>query len=170
MSRKSKGHAIAKTNAMRELDRAKIAYTARTYEHGEDDGSTLGLQIAEQLGEDPASSFKTLVCVAPDGDHVVCCIPVACELDLKRAAAASGHKSLSMIHVADIEPTTGYVRGGCSPLCMKKPFRTVFHESAGDIDRIIVSAGKIGYQIDLAPSELLRLSGGTLADIIKESV
>ena len=168
MSRKSKGHAIAKTNAMRELDRAKIAYTARTYEHGEDDGSTLGLQIAEQLGEDPASSFKTLVCVAPDGDHVVCCIPVACELDLKRAAAASGHKSLSMIHVADIEPTTGYVRGGCSPVGMRKRFATLIDQTAQDFSIISVSGGRRGLSLDLSPIDLARHCDATFAPITRD--
>jgi Cys-tRNA(Pro)/Cys-tRNA(Cys) deacylase len=163
--RKSKGKAIAKTNAMRELDRAKIAYTARTYEHGEDDGSTLGLKIAEQLGEDPASSFKTLVCVAPDGDHVVCCIPVACELDLKRAAAASGHKSLSMIHVADIEPTTGYVRGGCSPIGMRKRFATLIDQTATEFSIISVSGGRRGLSLDLSPLDLANHCGATFAPI-----
>ena len=114
MARREKA---TKTNAMRELEGAGVCFESVTYEVDESDTSSeLGLHIAETLGDDPASSFKTLVCVAPSGDHVVCCIPVAAELDLKRAAAAAGEKSLELMHVRDLERTTGYVRGGCSPV------------------------------------------------------
>ena len=102
-----------KTNAMRELDRARIPYEVRTYEVDENDLS--GIHVSQQLGEDPGQGFKTLVTVAPSGEHVVCCIPVAEELDLKVAARVAGLKSLSMLHVRDLLETTGYIRGGCSP-------------------------------------------------------
>ena len=111
MARREK---FQKTNAMRELESAGVPFSYETYEVDETDTSSeLGLHIARMLGEDPAASFKTLVCVAPAGGHVVCCIPVADELDLKKAAAAAGEKSLALMHVRDLEPTTGYVRGGC---------------------------------------------------------
>ncbi|MBR3384310.1 MAG: Cys-tRNA(Pro) deacylase [Atopobiaceae bacterium] len=164
MSRRSKAR-VSKTNAMRELDRAGIAYVTRTYEHGDDDGSTLGVHIAQQLGQDPASAFKTLVCAAPDGDHVVCCVPVAAELDLKRAAAASGHKSLSMVHVADLEALTGYVRGGCSPIGMRKRFATLIDESATEHDIVSVSGGARGISLELAPDDLAAHCGATFAPI-----
>ncbi len=155
-----------KTNVMRLLEREGVDYIAHEYPHGKE--AVDGVTVASLLGQDPACVFKTLVTKGHSGGYFVFVVPVEKELDLKKCARSVGEKSVEMIHVRDITKVTGYVRGGCSPLCMKKPYPTVFHESAGSIDRIIVSAGKIGYQIDLAPGDLLRLSNGTLADIIKQ--
>ena len=130
-----KGYAVAKavkvpkTNAMRELESAGISYTLHTYEDDGDESVGLGLAISEQLGEEPGQGFKTLVCVTPSNDHIVCCIPVADELDLKAAARAAGEKSLTMMHVKDLLAATGYVRGGCSPVGMKKRYRTLIDET-----------------------------------------
>ena len=159
---------LQKTNAMRELEAAGVPFAYETYEVDEaDTSSELGLHIAQRLGEDPAASFKTLVCVTPSGDHVVCCLPVADELDLKKAAAAAGEKSLSLMHVRDLEPVTGYVRGGCSPVGMKKQFPTVLDESVEGLDTIVVSAGKIGAQVELAPAALCGLIRGKFAPVAK---
>lgn len=108
-----------KTNAMRELESAGISYVLHTYEDDGDESVGLGVAISEQLGEEPGQGFKTLVCATPSNDYVVCCIPVADELDLKSAARAAGEKSLAMMHVKDLLAATGYVRGGCSPVGMK---------------------------------------------------
>ena len=162
----SKREKVQKTNAMRELDRAGIGYGVQEFEET-DVSRGVGVRIAEQLGEDPDSSFKTLVCVAPGGDHVVCCIPVACEVDLKKAAAAAGEKSLAIMHVRDLEPTTGYVRGGCSPVGMKKQFPTLIDETAQLFDDIYISGGRLGLTLKLAPDELAAFLGATLADICR---
>ena len=105
-----------KTNEMRELESAGISYVLHTYEDDGDESVGLGVAISEQLGEEPGQGFKTLVCVTPSNDYVVCCIPVADELDLKSAARAAGEKSLALMHVKDLLAATGYVRGGCSPV------------------------------------------------------
>ncbi|MDO4848427.1 MAG: Cys-tRNA(Pro) deacylase [Coriobacteriia bacterium] len=163
MAKKEK---LQKSNAMRELDRAGIAYDAE--EVVEDDISRgVGVRIAEQLGEDPDSAFKTLVCVAPSGDHVVCCIPVAAELDLKRAAAASGEKSLSLMPIKDLEAVTGYVRGGCTPIGMKKLFPTLFDETAQLFDTIGISGGRRGLSLRVAPEPLAALLGAKFVDIAR---
>ena len=117
-----------KTNAMRELEGAGIPYVLHTYEDDGDESVGLGVAISEQLGEEPGQGFKTLVCVTPSNDHVVCCIPVADELDLKAAARAAGEKSLAMMHAKDLLAATGYVRGGCSPVGTKKRYRTLIDE------------------------------------------
>ena len=144
----AKAARIQKTNALRELDRAGISYELRTYDvEGDDVPADYGLGVAHLLGEDPDRVFKTLVTVTPSGGHVVCCVPVALELDLKRAAAAAGEKSLAMLHVRDLEATTGYVRGGCSPVGMKKPFPTLVDETAQLYDTIAISGGRRGLQI-----------------------
>lgn len=155
---------VQKTNAMRELDRAGISYEVREFEET-DVSRGVGMRIAEQLGEDPDSSLKTLVCVAPSGDHVVCCIPVACEVDLKKAAAAAGEKSLSLMPIKDLEAVTGYVRGGCTPIGMKKPFPTLIDETAQLYDEVGVSGGRRGLSIRLSPDDLVAFLGATLADI-----
>ena len=116
-----------KTNVMRILDKAKLPYTPHEYEHG--DGAVDGVTVAARLGQNVEEVFKTLVCHGHSGDYCVFVIPVAEELDLKKAARAAGEKSVEMIHVKDINAVTGYVRGGCSPIGMKKAFKTVFHES-----------------------------------------
>ena len=161
---------MQKTNAMRELERAGIAFQAMEYAtDDESPASGYGVHVAELLGEDPASSFKTLVTVTPTGGHVVCCIPAAEELDLKKAAAAAGEKSLAMLHVRDLEPTTGYVRGGCSPVGMKKAFSTLIDETAQLFDQMSVSGGRRGLSIKLAPDDLVSFTGATLADICREA-
>lgn len=160
----SKREKVQKTNAMRELDRAGISYEVREFEET-DVSRGVGMRIAEQLGEDPDSSLKTLVCVAPSGDHVVCCIPVACEVDLKKAAAVAGEKSLSLMPIKDLEAVTGYVRGGCTPIGMKKPFPTLIDETAQLYDEVGVSGGRRGLSIRLSPDDLVAFLGATLADI-----
>lgn len=160
MARKDK---VQKTNAMRELDRAGISYTVHVYEVDESDLS--GVHVAEQLGEEPGQGFKTLVTVSPAGEHVVCCIPVAEELDLKAAARVAGQKALSMMHVRDLLPTTGYMRGGCSPVGMKKRFPTLVDETAELWETVYISGGRRGLQLELAPADLVRFCDATLADI-----
>lgn len=155
-----------KTNAMRELDRAGIAYTYQEFDEA-DVSRGVGVRIAEQLGEDPDASFKTLVCVSPSGDHVVCCIPVAQEVDLKKAAAAAGEKSLSLIPIKDLESVTGYVRGGCSPVGLKKPFPTFFDETAQLFDAIGISGGRRGLSLTVDPVALAEFLGASFADITR---
>lgn len=157
---------VQKTNAMRELERGGVSY--EWHEMEEDDLSRgLGLRMAEEAGEDPDSSFKTLVTVAPSGDHVVCCIPVAQELDFKKAAAAAGEKSLSLIPVKELEGLTGYVRGGCTPVGMKKAFPTLIDETAQLFDTIIISGGRRGLSLTLDPVALCDFLGATFADITR---
>ena len=152
-----------KTNVMRLLDSKKIAYTAHTYEP---DATMTGEEIAALLGENPAQVFKTLVTEGKSGGHYVFVIPVGGELDLKKAAKAAGEKAVAMIKQKELLPLTGYVHGGCSPIGMKKPFPTFLHASAGEYDRIFVSAGKVGYQIELAPQALADAVGCGFADLI----
>ena len=123
------------------------------------------LTVAQLTGMDPAAVFKTLVAVGASKRNYVFVIPVAKELDLKKAAKAVGEKSIAMIHVSEITPLTGYVRGGCSPMGMKKRFSTVLDFSAEALTTVTVSAGKIGSQVELAPADLLRLTGGSTADL-----
>ena len=152
-----------KTNVMRILEQNKIAYKAHEYPHGQD--AVDGVTVAKLLGEDPAQVFKTLVTRGSKGYYVFV-LPVAEELNLKKAARAVGEKAVEMIHVKELLPLTGYVRGGCSPVGMKKTFPTVFHQSILDIPAVMVSAGKIGWQIEVAPADLLGLVRGQTADII----
>ena len=165
MARREK---LAKTNAMRELEAAGVPFAFETYEVDETDTSSeLGLHIAQMLGEDPAASLKTLVCATPAGGHVVCCLPVADELDLKKAAAAADEKSLALVHVRDLEPLTGYVRGGCSPIGMKKRFPTLIDETAQLFDEVHVSGGRRGLSLVLSPDDLARFCDATFADIVR---
>ena len=152
-----------KTNVMRILDKAKITYKAHTYDHS--DGAIDGAAVAEKMGQNPEQVFKTLVTKGAGRDYYVFVVPVLKELDLKRAAKSVGEKHVEMIHVKDINKVTGYIRGGCSPIGMKKQFVTVFDKSAENIETIIVSAGKIGYQIELAPKDLIELVGAKTAEI-----
>ena len=124
-----------------------------------------GVTVAQSLGQDPECVFKTLVARGASKGIYVFCIPVAENLDLKKAARVVGEKSIEMVHVKEINALTGYVRGGCSPVGMKKEYPTVFHETAEIVDTIMVSAGKIGYQVELSPSELICLVGAQLADV-----
>ena len=151
-----------KTNVMRTLEQKKIPYTAFSYDP---DGPIDGVSVAAETGLDAASVFKTLVTKGASGAYYVFDIPVAENLDLKKAAKAVGEKSIAMIHQKELLPLTGYVHGGCSPVGMKKQFPTVFHETAEIIDTITVSAGKIGYQVELAPADLIALVGGRTADL-----
>ena len=151
-----------KTNVMRLLESRKIPYTAHTYEP---DPSLSGEDIARILGEDPAVVFKTLVTRGKTGAYYVFVIPVSSELDLKKAARAAGEKSVAMILQKELLPLTGYVHGGCSPVGMKKPFPTFLHRTAENADRIFVSAGKVGFQIEAAPGDLQSLVRFRFADL-----
>lgn len=153
-----------KTNAMRMLERAKVPYTAHEYPH-EEGVAVDGIHVAQSMGEDPASVFKTLVTKGSSGGYFVFVIPVAEELDLKAAARSVGEKSVAMLHVADLLKVTGYVRGGCSPVGMKKKYPTVFDESALARPRIYVSAGRIGTQICCEPAGLMKAVQGSAAHI-----
>ncbi len=155
-----------KTNVMRLLDQKKIKYTAREYPHS--DAPVDGVTAASLMGQDPARVFKTLVARGASKKIYVFDIPAAAELDLKKAAKAVGEKSIAMVHVSEITALTGYVRGGCSPVGMKKQYPTVFHETAAGQDTVIVSAGRIGFQVELAPADLIGLVRGAYADIITE--
>ena len=155
----------AKTNAMRMLDRAKISYTALEYPHQEGQAVD-GVTVAQMLGQNPDQVFKTLVTQGASHNYYVFVVPVAASLDLKKAARAVGEKSVAMIHVADINKVTGYIRGGCSPVGMKKQFVTVFHESMLGQSQVMVSGGRIGLQIQLAPADLIAAVKGKTADII----
>ena len=152
-----------KTNAMRMLDRAKVPYTPHTYET---DGEHVdGITVATSIGEPLERVYKTLVTAGKSGGHYVFVIPVAAELDLKKAAKAVGEKSVQMIHVKDINKLTVYIRGGCSPIGMKKQFPTVLSDSARDLPTVIVSGGRIGFQVELEPNALLKLIRGQFGDI-----
>ena len=153
-----------KTNVMRILDKEKIQYNHYEYPHGKE--AVDGVSVAKLLNQNPDCVFKTLVTHGGNG-YFVFVVPVAEELDLKKAAKAVGEKSVEMIHVKDINKVTGYIRGGCSPIGMKKQYKTVIHDSSLSIEKIIVSAGKIGYQIELAPAALIALTGAKTADIVK---
>lgn len=151
-----------KTNAMRMLDKLKIPYDFETYECEEFED---GVQIAKLLGESPEMTFKTLVTVGKSAAYYVFVLPVDREMDLKKCAKAVGEKSLEPIHVKDIQSITGYIRGGCSPIGMKKSFRTVIHESAKHLDTVIVSGGRLGLQLKLTPENLIKACSGEFADI-----
>lgn len=153
-----------KTNVMRVLEQKGISFAAHTYEH-EEGVAVDGVTVAEMLGQDPECVFKTLVARGASKGIYVFCIPVADSLDLKKAARAVGEKSIEMVAVKEINALTGYVRGGCSPVGMKKQYPTVFHETAEIVDTIMVSAGKIGYQVELAPDALMDLVGASTADV-----
>lgn len=152
-----------KTNVMRVLDSKKIPYEFHTYEA---DPTMTGAQIAAVLGEAAEHVFKTLVTVGKTGGHYVFVIPVARELDLKKAAKAAGEKSIAMIPQKELLPLTGYVHGGCSPVGMKKAFPTIVHQSAQNLERIYVSAGRVGAQIGLSPSDLGKAAAFRYADLV----
>ena len=154
---------LEKTNAIRALDKAKLPYTVHTYES---DGAAVdGITVAQKTGLPVEKGYKTLVTVGHSREHYVFVIPVAAELDLKAAARSVGEKAVEMIHVADINKLTGYIRGGCSPIGMKKLFATVLDESCLSLDTIVFSAGKIGMQIEMDPRALLEFIGAKTAVI-----
>ena len=155
----------AKTNAMRLLERAG---TAHEYPHAAGEAVD-GVTVARLTERDPACVFKTLVTQGADRNYYVFVIPVAAELDLKKAARAAGVKSVAMLHVADLLKVTGYVRGGCSPVGMKKQYKTVFDQSCLAQPAILVSAGRIGTQIEAAPADLLAAVRGTAAAITQDA-
>ncbi|MGN0659466.1 MAG: Cys-tRNA(Pro) deacylase [Emergencia sp.] len=155
-----------KTNAVRIVAAKKIPYRLHTYEAPE--GFLDGVSVAEQTGQDPATVYKTLVLAGHSREHYVCVIPVACELDLKKAAKHFGEKNVEMIHVKEITPLTGYIKGGCSPVGMKKLFATAIDQSAERLETICVSGGKVGLQMELAPADLAGLTGAQFTDLVKE--
>lgn len=153
-----------KTNAMRILDKNKIDYKVNTYDC---DNFIDGIHIADKLGQSYDVSFKTLVAKGKSGNFLVLVIPVDKEVDMKKAAKSAGEKSIEMLHVKDINSVTGYIRGGCSPLGMKKLYPTIIHESAKEHNEIIVSGGRLGSQIFLSPDDLCKVTKGKFDDIIK---
>ena len=156
-----------KTNVMRVLEQKKIPYTAHTYPH-DGEAAPDGVSVARMLGQDPAAVFKTLVAKGASGGYYVFDIPVADTLDLKKAAKAVGEKSIAMLPARELLPLTGYVHGGCSPVGMKKRFPTVFHHSCLEYETICVSAGKVGFQVEVKPNHLIALVGGAAADVAAE--
>lgn len=156
-----------KTNVMRILEQKKVPYTAHSYAH--EDGAVDGATVAKRIGKQPEQVFKTLVTVGASKNHYVFVVPVQKELDLKKAAKAVGEKSIAMIHQKELLPLTGYVHGGCSPVGMKKQFRTTIDISCETQETMLVSAGKIGQQIEVKPSDLLNLVRGATADIVTEA-
>lgn len=150
---------------MRLLDKAKVGYTPHEYTHG--DSAVDGVTVAKLSGIDPQYVFKTLVARGASKNIYVFVIPVAAELDLKKAARSAGEKSVEMVHVNELLALTGYVRGGCSPIGMRKRYKTFIDKSAEDKDRMFVSAGKIGYQIELSPLDLAKQSSAEFADLVK---
>lgn len=157
--------AQVKTNAIRILDSKKIAYEILTYENK--DGKIDGVSVAEKIGRNPQEVYKTLVAQGASRNIYVFVIPVEDELDLKKAAKAAGEKKVDMIPVKDIQKWTGYIRGGCSPVGMKKEYQTFIDESSGIHANIIVSAGKIGVQMVVKPEDLIEVTNGETIDLVK---
>lgn len=155
---------MSKTNAIRILESSNINYKAFSYEVDEDD--LTGETVANKICADADTVFKTLVCFGDKTSHFVFCIPVTMELNLKKAAAASGNKKIELITLKDLFPLTGYIRGGCSPIGMKKLFPTYIDETAQLLDQIYVSAGIRGTQVKLNPDDLLKIVKGVYADLI----
>lgn len=151
-----------KTNVMRILSQKKINYKSYCYT---DTDAVSGVDVAAALGQNPDQVFKTLVTVGADRSNYVFMIPVGCELDLKKAAAAVGEKSVSMVKSKELLPLTGYIHGGCSPIGMKKQFKTVINSTASDFDSIIFSAGKIGYQVQVSLNDLKKVIDFELCDV-----
>lgn len=152
----------AKTNAIREVEAAGIPFEYLTFQC---EGAPSGVEVASMLGQDPDHVFKTLVTTAKSGDHYVFMIPVAEELDLKKAASAVGEKAIAMLPAKELLPLTGYVHGGCSPVGMKKQFPTVIDETAQLFDTILYSGGRIGCQLETSPDALAQLIGASYADL-----
>ena len=153
-----------KTNATRKLTAMKIPFAEHFYEG---DGTLTGQQVAALLGEDEGLVFKTLVTTGKSAKHYVFVVPVGAELDLKKAAAAVGEKSIEMLKAKELLPLTGYIHGGCSPIGMKKQFDTVIHSSVSSLEKMFCSGGRIGYQIELSPADLYKAVPYKTAEIIK---
>lgn len=154
-----------KTNAMRLLERSKVPYKIHTYESN---GFMDGVSVALKLGQTVDQTFKTLVTQGKSKNYFVFVIPVDKELDLKKAARVVGEKSVEMIHVKDINQITGYIRGGCSPIGMKKHFPTVVHNSAVNYVAILFSGGRLGSQIEMNPQDLIKVVDGKFEDVVTE--
>lgn len=152
-----------KTNAMRFLDTKKIAYEVQAYQCDE---FIDGVHVAEKLGQPLDETFKTIVAQGKSGSYYCFLLPVAEELDLKKAAKSVGEKSVELLHVKDITKVTGYVRGGCTPIGMKKQFMTVVHSGAQELEKFYISGGRIGMQIHLSPTELVNAINGKFESII----
>lgn len=168
MSKKGKGNSPEKTNAARLLDRAGVAYRLVPYEVDEND--LAATHVADSLHEDISKVFKTLVLHGErsgGGEYFVCVVPGAAEVDLKKAAKVAGMKKADLIPMKELLGVTGYIRGGCSPVGMKKPFPTYFHSSALEQDLIYISAGVRGLQFEVAPADLIAYTGAEVADIIR---
>lgn len=158
---------ISKTNAMRILDSESIKYNVITYENN--DGKIDGISVAGKIGRDVNSVYKTLVTQGMSKEIYVFVIPVAEEIDFKKAAKTVGEKKIDMINVKDINKHTGYIRGGCSPLGMKKLYSTFINNTAKELEKIIVSGGKIGMQVELSPNDLVGVISAKFEDVIKSS-
>lgn len=156
---------ISKTNAMRILDSENIIYNIITYENN--DGKIDGISVSKKIGRDVTSVYKTLVTQGMSKEIYVFVIPVAEEIDFKKAAKAVGEKKIDMINVKDINKYTGYIRGGCSPVGMKKLYSTFINNTAKELEKIIVSGGKIGMQIELLPNDLIKVISARFEDVIK---
>ena len=156
-----------KTNVMRSLDQKKIKYKVHEYKES---GAVSGVEVAAALGQDPKRAFKTLVTIGKSGNHYVFMVPVAEELDLKKAAKCVGEKNIEMIKSKELLPLTGYIHGGCSPIGMKKLFKTTIHKTAPDFDTILFSGGKIGFQVEIPFEDFEKVINVNTADIIVEAV
>lgn len=165
MSAKAKGKQV-KTNAMRMLDTAGVNY--RTAEHELKDQFTSGSDLARMFGQEPEQVFKTLVLDNGKKEYFVCVIPVDETLDLKKAAAHFGQKKLEMLAMKNLQKVTGYVHGGCSPVGMKKLFPTAVDETAQLFDAVYVSGGHVGWQMELAPDDLIRVTGAEYTDLTRD--
>lgn len=152
---------MEKTNVMRILEKANIKYIAHTYNNTE----TNGVEVAKLINKTPDETFKTLVTVSSSNEYLVFVIPVNCTLNLKKAAKVANVKSIEMLKQKELFPLTGYVHGGCSPIGMKKQFRTFVHETALLFDTIIFSAGKVGYQVEVSLTDLTSLINCTVSDL-----
>lgn len=161
----SKNSKHTKTNAVRLLETAHIAFATREYEYDEND--LAAQHVADALGQDINRVFKTLVLRGERTGLFVCVVPGNCEVNLKKAAAAAGDKKAEMIAMKELLPLTGYIRGGCSPVGMKKPYPTFFHTTALDFDKIYVSAGIRGLQLEIAPRDLIDFTGATITDLVQ---
>ena len=161
----SKNSKHTKTNAVRLLETAHIPFATHEYEYDEND--LAAQHVADALGQDINRVFKTLVLRGERTGLFVCVVPGNCEVNLKKAAAAAGDKKAEMIAMKELLPLTGYIRGGCSPVGMKKPLPTFFHTTALDFDRIYVSAGMRGLQLEISPRDLIDFVGATVADIVQ---
>ena len=161
----SKSSKHTKTNGVRLLETAHIPFATREYEYDEND--LAAQHVAEALGQDINRVFKTLVLRGERTGLFVCVVPGNCEVNLKKAAAAAGDKKAEMIAMKELLPLTGYIRGGCSPVGMKKPYPTFFHTTALDFDKIYVSAGMRGLQLEIAPRDLIDFTGATVTDLVQ---